>query len=350
MTRSKGWQRVRTALVALVLAGLIWVLAESQTLRSQSVRIQAAVLGPEAAPGASVVRVGAGQGWNGTIEVELLGSSVRTAELVDRLRAPVTLLLGRELGALEPGRQTIDLREALRRAEVFVDSGVTIDAVSPAELIVEVDVLEAVDAPVRVVVEGADVELDGPASAVPASVRALVPRGAVLDRADSLDLPVHVVAMVSDEEVEALPAGREATLVSIPVRLPGALGESAWGVVFDPGAVDVRLRVRGRLERLVVERVPVEVRVAPAELGRWRVEIPPADRDLVGVTLVGPAAAIERVRSGEIRPVAVVALSFEQLELGVDTAPAVVTGLPTGVRAEPASGEVRLTITPVEGG
>lgn len=349
-------QRARTALVALVLAGLVWVLAESQTLRAQSVRVQVAVLGPEAVAGAPVVRVAAGQGWNGSVEVELLGSSARSAQVIDRLRAPVTLLLGRELGELEAGRQRIDLREALRRAEVFGDAGVTIDAVSPAVLDVEVDVLEAIEVPVRVVMPGGgpgaggDVELDGPAAAVPPVVMLTVPRRAVLERAAARDLAVQVVATLESDDVLALAAGREGVLPGVAVRLPPALADGAWAVSFEPSTVDVRLRVRGRLSRLVVERVPVEVRVAPAELGRWRVEIPPADRDLVGVTLVGPPAAIERVRSGEVRPVAVVALGFEQLELGVDAAEAVISGLPGGVRAEPAGAEVRLRITAVEGG
>lgn len=353
-TRNRAWIRARTALIALVLASLAWVLAESQTLRTQSVVVQVAVLAPEVSPdalgGAPVVRVSAGQGWNGSVEVELLGSSVRTAQLADRLRTPVTLLLGRELAGLEPGRHTVDLREALRASDVFRDAGVTVDSVSPTTLDLEVDELVVVDAPVRVISRGAEagVELDGPASAVPGSVMLTVPRSAVVDRAAARDLEIQVVAELEPQQLQSLAPGREAVLPGVPVRLPAALADGAWSVRVEPPTVEVRVRIRGRLERLVVDRVPVEVRVSPAELGRWSVEIPPADRDLVAVTLIGPAAAIERVRSGEVRPVAVLALSFEQLELGVESATAVVMGLPAGVRAEPANAEIRLRIQAVE--
>lgn len=334
-----GVASIRTLIVVTVLAMLAWVLAESQTLRTESVTVRVsfddgradqAALGP-------VVRVEPGQGWEGSAEVHLAGSAALIDQLLDELRGGVRLTVGRELSG-EPGTRAVDLREALRRAEPIRDSGVTVDSVEPASVSVEVDQLEAVEAPVQVrVPDGA--ALAGPPRAVPETVRVVGPASAL----GRVGEGAAAIATLTDADLAPLVPGRDETVTGARVTVPEALA-GQWGVQLQPPRVDVVVQVRSKSATLTIPRLPVQIMLAPSELGRWTIAVEPADQDLTDLTLTGPQEQIDRVRRGEIRPTAVVALSFEELESGIGSKRATVLGLPAGVRYEVARDEVRLKI------
>ncbi|GJM17919.1 MAG: hypothetical protein DHS20C14_01320 [Phycisphaeraceae bacterium] len=336
-----GRPNLRTVIVVTVLAALAWALAESQTLQTSTISVQVVLAdrseGDATRSEGLVVRAAPGQGWDGTAEVTIAGSAALIDELADRLVGRATLTVGPDFPS-EPGTHEVDLREALRGSESFRDAGVTIESVSPARVEVQVGQLGAREFPVRVSVpEG--VELLAAPTASPAVVRVVAPESVL----NEIENGLAVEATLTDRELGPLVPGREEVVAGVRVAAPADV-RGGWPVRVDPARVDIRVQLRSKAASLTVPTMPVQILLAPSELGRWTITVEPADQDLVDVVLTGPQEQLDRIGRGEVRPVAVVGLSFAELEAGVESARARIYGLPAGVRAEIARDEVRVRI------
>ena len=117
----------------------------------------------------------------------------------------------------------------------------------------------------------------------------------------------------------------------MPVQIEG-LSDDAWATQIRPPQVDVLLTLRTVTQRLELERLPVQVLVAPGEIGSWNIEIDESDRDLVGVMVEGPVESIQLLRDKKAQPRAFVQLTFEDLERGIKAKPAQIMNLPPGCR------------------
>ncbi|MEQ8770111.1 MAG: hypothetical protein RIB60_06340 [Phycisphaerales bacterium] len=344
MPSAPGRTTIRTLIVVTVLAALAWALAESQTIQTEPLSLQLVLAdgseGQSAREEGPVVRVAPDEEWGGLVEVTIAGSAALTDALGDRLLGTVTLTVGADFPS-EPGIHEIDLREAMRDSESFRGSGVTIESVAPARVRVEVGQLGVRELPVAVVVpEG--VELDGTPTVTPGTVRFIAPRS-VLDEYG----PAAVVsAIVGERELGPLVPGRAETVRNVPVQLPPGT-DLGWSIRLDPSRVDVGVTVRSKSATLTIPTLPVQVRMSPAEVGRWSINIEPADQDLIDVVLTGPQEQLDRIQRGEVRPSAVISLSFADLEAGIETARARVADLPAGVRAQIPNDAVRLRIARV---
>lgn len=334
-----GVASIRTLVVVTVLAALAWVLAESQTLRTESLSVQVAFDDGRGDPSTigPVVRVSPGQGWDGSCELHMAGSAALIDQLLEELRSGVTLTLGRELPAT-PGTQGIDLRDALRQAEPIRDSGVTLESVEPSVVTIEVDRLKAIEVPLEIRTPDGAALAAAPRTSL-ANVRLILPESAE----GQLGEGRSAVATLTDADLAPLVPGRDETVAGVRVAAPAAVA-GAWGVQVIPARVDVVVQVRSKAATMTIARLPVQVQLAPSELKRWSIEVEPADQDLTDLVLTGPQEQIDRIKRGEVRPTAVVALSFEELEAGVGSKRATVIGLPAGVKYEVARDEVRLKI------
>ena len=123
------------------------------------------------------------------------------------------------------------------------------------------------------------------------------------------------------------------------------IGPADWSTSIDPAQVDVLLTLKTVTQQLELDPLPVQVLIAPGEVGTWIVEIEDTDRDLVGVMIEGPVEGIEALRTKSIRPRAYVSLSFEDLERGVGSKPAQIMNLPPGCRVISPERIVGLRIT-----
>jgi hypothetical protein len=112
-----------------------------------------------------------------------------------------------------------------------------------------------------------------------------------------------------------------------------------------PARADVALTVRAREVTVRLASVPVQLRIPPAELPNWDIRVPEADQFISDVAVTGPADQVRGIQSGTVQIVAVVPLSFEELERGIASKEAVFVGLPGNVKAEAARRTIRLTIT-----
>lgn len=344
MATAPGRTTLRTLIVVTILAALAWALAESQTIQTEPLSLQLTLTdgsdGQDMREDGPVVRVAPDQEWDGQVEVTIAGSAALTDALGARLLGTITLTVGADFPS-EPGIHEIDLREAMRGSEVFRGAGVTIESVVPARVRVEVGQLGVRELPVVVRVPES-VELDGTPTATPGMVRFVAPRS-VLDEYG----PAAVVdASLGARELGPLVPGQAETVPNVPVQLPPGT-DLGWATRLDPPRVDVAVTVRSKSASLTIPTLPVQVRISPAEVGRWSIEIDAADQDLIDVVLTGPQEQLDRIQRGEIRPSAVISLTFADLESGIETATARVADLPAGVRAEIPNDAVRLRIARV---
>lgn len=330
--------KLRTFGAVAVLSLLVWVMAESQTLRSEQMTIDVGLVSE--VDQASMVRDSDGS-WSGRVELTLEGSAASVTAARDRLGGRVELMVGRELPS-EAGDHVILLRDALRRTEYLRGAGVTISEVRPESISVSIARVTTIEAPVTVRAPAG--RLEGAAQVEPARVQIRGPER-VLNGLGASEL--EVVARLGDESLDGLLPGVDEVITDVRLGKPEALSQT-WGVSIVPPTVDVTLKVRTRTRTHTIPRLPVQVVLPPPELGRWTITLSPEDTDIFDVAISGPSEGVERVISGEIRPMAVLTLSYEELERGISGKKAQIVLLPEGVQARAEDMDVGLTIERVE--
>lgn len=342
-TRAVGsW--IRTVLTVTVVTLAVWLLAESRMVQTRSLDLRVALIGQPGDPERPiVVRPAPGAVAVSGIELELEGSLASLDAASDELGGAVQLRVGREI-PLERGTHTIDLRAVMRQHPVLGAHGVSVRSISSERLVVEVDELIETELAVRVVLpEGT--RLEGSARADPESVTVRGPR-TILDAIGG----AAAVAAPSDPVLESLTPGQFRVIPSVGVELPTmSMGlPDAWVPTVDPARVEVRLTLASRTSTMTIDRIPIQVLIAPGESGRWSVRLEPGDEDLVGIELEGPSDALALVAEGTVSPVAAIELSFQELERGIEAKEPRILGLPQGVRIRSSLSPVGLSIERVE--
>ncbi|MCA9303633.1 MAG: hypothetical protein KC996_05895 [Phycisphaerales bacterium] len=342
---SKGFHlfgAARTVVLVTIIAVLLWLMAESQMVQSRTIEVQIVLVSPAAAEGGAVVRASPDAVWERTAELTLQGATSELDRVVRTLGGKIELQLGREVPTT-PGRHNLDLRSIWRQQPVIEGSGVTVAGVVPEEVRVEVDELVKIQMPILVELP-AGVQVQGTPQSEPVQVELVAP-STTINQLQSSGAVAR--AVVASEQIEQLFPGRTETVRGVEVGVDG-LAAGAWETRLSPSRVNVRVLLRSLTETLELGPMPVQVLVAPDEVGRYVIEIAPADRDVVGVSVVGPGEAIEQIRSGSVVPTAYLALSLDQLESRVTSAAIRVSGLPPGVRVSGAERTVQLTIRPAQ--
>jgi len=330
-------ESARVYVIVTVMTALIWLLAESEGLRTQQIEFDVRLEGTAA----HAVQVAPGENWGGRIEATVRGPSSAIDELRQVLSGGLELAPGAGL-PVTTTTTAIALREALRGIEPFAGSGVTLADASPRELRVEVVELMPVRFDVEAEVQGAETE--GPPRVSPESVVLRVPRPAVAAVGDD----ARLLARIPRSEVQGLRTGREERVERVRVSLPPSLA-GVWGIAPEPlPTVDVTVTVRDTMASTTLPQVPVQIGLPSIEQPRWNVEVEQAFvRD---VTVRGPREVIARLEedgASDLRVLAFVWLSFEDLERGIDSKEVEFTVLPPirqEVEFESSTRRVGLTI------
>ncbi len=336
------WQFIKTGLLVTVVTALIWIYAEAESLRPRDFTVELAF---QVEPGSNkVIDIldADGQVIRGTdivrATVTVEGSAAAFERIEPVLRRP--LRLGPDLDGVpaDPGKYPIDLQPVLRMHPEIRDKGVNIRKVDPPQARILVDEIVERTLPVQVVIPSG--ELEALPEVKPPQVVVKLPRG----EADLLPEGVVLTARPDQASWSRLLPGRRETISGVRLELPGQLANSVHARA-TPATVDVSVTVRNRTATIRVPSVPVHLRIAPLELGRWNIEIPEPDRFLTDVTVTGPSDLVKQIEDKTIPLIAMVPLSFEELERGITSKEAIFCELPTQLRIEVARRAVRLTVT-----
>lgn len=324
------------ATIALV-GGLIWLFAEAQSVGERTIDVRVTVAAPE---GSAWIVHTPDPAWAGVVRLRVQGARAALDEAVRALAAGVTLTVGAPGVPAQPGRRVVDLREALGLNPPLDRAVVTLAAAEPRTLELVVDELVQIeDVPIRASMPG--VATVGEVGVAPASAVVLAP-ASIRDEITRRLGETGVIARLGSTALASLPEGgpqsHEARL-SAPDEFA-----SMPGVRVRPASATLTFTVRSTTERIAIPSVPIWPMTPPTEINRWDIAVEPmVVRD---VTLIGPSDVIQRIRSGDLRVIATLRLSSDELEQRITSKAPVLLGLPDTVQVESTIAPVSVTIIP----
>ncbi len=333
MILSNNSSRLKSALLAAMIAVLVWVFAEGESISSRSV---IATVNFASEPVGDLLIRPDDPAFHGTASVTLEGTT-RTIDAAAMIVGNKFRLAPGVAGVpMTPGEaRYVDLREALSSLPELRDIGSTVASVEPRRVNVHVIRLVSRELPVHVEL-GAAVVLDSEPVCMPATITIRVPEG----MAGRIPEGATISATIADADLHQLRADVPQSVSAI-VRAPEGLA-GVENVVFSAEQVSVTLRLKRTVDTIKVPTVPVWFSMPPNEdSGKWIVEL--QDKFITDVTLSGPSDQLQRIRSGEWPVKAMIELSSDDLAKGIQSKLAVFPDLPPGVSAAANSQIVRLS-------
>lgn len=324
--------RVRSLILIAFVTALVWIYAEAESLTQSQQEVRVTFVSGADDLSSRVTT----DDWRGVVRVRLEGS----AASLQRTPPRIELRLGSTGVPDSEGEFTVDLAEAIRADPELSRAGVNVIAVEPPSVRLRVDELRRLeDVPVRAALSGID--LEQPARIEPSTIDLMVPR-AVAEQLEALQSGPFVLARVETSQIDTtrrgVPQRIRATLNLPPgVTLNGGISR------FSPPESIVELIIRRDTSSFTVPSAPVQVLLPPTEAGRWEVRILPEDLFLRDVEVIGTSEFVSQVRNNDVRLVAVLSLSSDELERGITEKRASIATLRDGVISQPPSG-VRIEV------
>lgn len=322
MSTRRDWRsEIFNAIAAGVVALLIWVYANERTRETDTVTgtVRFAPSDPRelyTEPTSTI-----------TVSLEVRGSRTSIERVGDALKNGVSLTTGSAGIPAEPGTHNVQLVNALALDAAIASTGAEITSATPETVRIEVGKLVTDQVPVTPVLPRASIQgdfiIDPPVVAVtmPATARNSV-------AALTLD------AIVDTKNLEP---GRSHS-VDVDLKLPESLNRWKELSRIVPPRAKVTFTLLATTAEYSLSSVPVEVALPPSALDMYSVSMPAGASAVQNVIVTGPLASIDRLRSGEFLPAAVLSLSPRTLAPGVRKLPISFWRMPEGVTVVSAAG------------
>lgn len=340
----KFLREILTLVMVTVVAALIWAFAEAESLRKSEVAVelyfepdtnsdrQLKLRSPAEAIGdTELVRL--------TVRLEGTALSVDQAERV--LRKPLHFRPYDKSIPVSPGEHSIDLRKVLSDHQDVQKVAATIASVEPATVPGRVEELATREVDVRV--ELATGQAEVPPVPKPAKVSIRAPKESIA----ALPTDVVAIAMLEAPQLERLVPGKQETLAGVRLSLPTAL-QDLKGIRINPPNIDVELVLAQRTPTSKPMNVPVHVVLATVEQKRWDITFDQRFQFVPDVTVTGPPEVVRQIEERKVQVIALLNLSFNELEgAAVQTKEVVFMTMPqvqTSLRFSAPSKAVTFTI------
>ena len=305
-------EQTSSILLAGIFAMLIWFWAEGEKRESQSGTTRVRLTAP-AETGRFEVTIPSDQSYGSSSElevrIELEGPSLALQRAFTRL-STLRLSVREPQDGLERRINLLDKIQRLLQEENF---GVTVVGVQPPEVMVRID--EVTERRVGIDLNLPDVEIEAMTIEPDRALLAMTRRnwtwaeGLFGDRLVEMDLPV--------ERLRGVAPGEQVILNDVPLRLKPQL-ESRDRVELHTASVDVTLQVRLRIDS-ITWNVPLRISKPPREEMLYDVIIAQEHELFTEVIITGDADLIRRLQAREIRVVAELDFTTDELERGITT-------------------------------
>lgn len=335
------FDRFKTILLVTAISLVVWLFAESESVRSRERRLTIE-LPSDPATGLVMQFADAGTTRDQMqVSVTVTGSAASLAAFEAGSARAIKLTPDMEEMPGSSSDGEIDFRRVLRQHPLFADRGLAIVRADPPTARVSIDRIIELPRQLRVSVEGLTVETDGAPVVTPATVRISGPES-ILSR---LPNDAAVIARPDPIAQAGLVPGRQDKLSGVPLSLPREiLGMDNQFVRLSPPVVEIALTVRNKRSSLTINSVPVWIMVPGLVAANW--DISAEQTFFSNVEATGSSEYIEQLRRGELRVYAAVTLTADELEKGVVSKEAVFTTLPaTPLAFKSESSIVKLTIS-----
>jgi hypothetical protein len=311
-----------TFVMVTVISVLVWIYAESRTIRTSSIDMNVVVT----TNGDPLFQVTPEQPQHVRLTLKASGSGVAAVEQ-RVLKGPVRITLKDTTGPLTGiTHQTISLREDIEAALLLNEQGVTLVDIQPKALDLTLTPIDTVRRPVKFLDPYDLAEPNVKLYPNEVEVRAPAPSSRQLAVADP-------VVRLTPDMIENPEPGKSVE-IDLPVDVQGSWG--GRGFQIRPATVRATLVITRRVETLKLTKVPIVLQIKPEDAGKYRVAIENGVDAFSGVKVTGPVELVERVRKAPDQVNAVVRLTPELLAQAVDgrlQVEPVLSGLPQGVVA-----------------
>ena len=245
-----------------------------------------------------------------TVHVKMEGSSLALERALQAAQTPVALTVGIELPS-QTGMQRVKLLEVLNRNEAITGTGVSLLAVDPIDLDIEIDSLVTATLPIVPVLPG--IELDGPVTVDPPQVQVRLPRRLRDHAGDDL----RVKASVLGQRLDRLKPGVLNTIIATLELPPRLAGDPT--VTLDRRFAEIEFTVKSRIKQTTLPTVRVQIAGPPEDHEEYRIEI--ENPTLANVTIKADIELISRIERNQAVVVAIVHLSQREKERGISEKP-----------------------------
>jgi len=312
-------EQIGTVVVASVFALLIWLWAEGENRRtdSLSVTIRFAVAGDDSRHLVRAKRPGdpGAASANLAVRLELEGPNLLLQRMMSGAGA-YTILVDEPNGSLE---REISIREELQNLPAFADAGITIVSAAPARVALKFDEIIQQSIRVNTQIPGFDV---AQVKVDPDRAMVTMPRETMNfvmqkhgDAFLRLDLPPSLLRQMS--------AGETRVFESVNLRLDSALEtdlavagtRDSVRIDAEPVRVEVTLSGAANVEESIA--VPVTISTPLREERNYDVVVDLQFELIPDVVVTGPPALISRLRSGELKVVARLDFTSDELEQAI---------------------------------
>ncbi len=284
--------RLSRFLIVALITALIWIVAESASLRSQtlSTTLQVTSTPDFAVSVTAPASFESRAGGSGECSITVDGATSRLDAAAIALRSTLRLEPGQLGIPREAGEHVIDLRSLLQSSPALQDSGVRVSSAQPASITLRIEPIVARTIPIRVLLP--ELDLEGAADVAPAQASIHLSESL----AASLAADATAIAEVDAASLRGMRAGQRHTAKNIAVRLPASLQDKP-GVRLDTLRADVAFTVRSSIIQRPLPDVPVLLRCDPAILAEWDIQLDPASRTLHNVQVTGPPSTVAELLS-----------------------------------------------------
>lgn len=297
---------IRNLAWVVPLTVLVWLYAEREQIdRQRGLTVPIKVTTERTDRVVSIVRP-----EDRTVMIDIEGTRARIEQARQEIAATQGLDLVIPANTPVGTQVPVPLLEAIATSPVFASRGIVVTACNPSTFVLNVDeVVSNVELRPTVSKEVA-ARLAGPIEFDPPVVRATGPRGVLM----SASKP-EVVADITEQMIPKVPGVH--SLPNVSVRLAKPNDE----VKLAPVTVTATVRVRSSTVTYVHNAVPIFVLAPPALLEKYRVVFPGGNAFIPRITLIGPEDQINRIKSNEFIPTAVLQIRPEDARERLPRAP-----------------------------
>lgn len=304
-------ENLETVLVVTVIAVLIWLFAEGETVEPLTKTVRVEFITPHKDLAVSVQGAAQGSAVQ-EVEVTFQVSQSNKRKIEQMIRDQTVKVEVQDPKDAGP-EQTINLKDELSRSSL-ADLGAYIQKTEPQTVAVGVMTLQTVSLGIEAVL--GELELsDHPPTFSPAQVRVTLPqRLADLARDRDLKLLARLDELDASQFQEDIQEVRKVRL-SLPTEL------ASPHAVFSPKSTEVTFVVRKLTKQITLEGVQVRLMISAEFAGKYPALIDP-QQEFQRVTLKGPTEAIDRIDANHDLVVAFLLLKSSDLnEPGDHSAP-----------------------------
>ncbi len=334
----KRWQKIETYTLVSMLTVLVWLYAEAETVKPNSLPIQISFSGS----GSQLISPSHPEAVSATFRCTTAQLAALRA-LRDR-DVPFEI----DVTARDDGMNQIDVKQGLEHHPRIAALGVVVDRVHPPELTVQIERL--VDEKLAVEFDPQQRELENDAVVDPAEITVTMPSS--LKQILAENNVTTLKARLDEERFAEVPEGVPTPLQDVRIVIPPVL--QAEHVSLSETSVTVTLTI---LRQWVEEhRWPVPIRYQlPPGAHRFRITLSEGE-DTTKVNLKGPPEVIDRIKRYKLPTLAILEFTLTELEEaatrtdpGEALSKPAVLHLPPKVIAFPSTPRIEYTVEKIEG-